>query len=74
VPAGLAFAAAQAGERLGSLLPTNPARYLTTGVEQVRHGQFLNCSKAERDLGMRRRPLEETFRDSLAWFRTNRYL
>lgn len=74
VPAGLAFAAAQFGERLGSLLPTNPARYLTTGVEQVRHGQYLDCSKAVHDLGMRRRPLEETFRDSLDWFRANGYL
>ena len=74
VPAGLAFAAASAGERLGSLLPSNPARYLTTGVEQVRHGQFLDCTKAERELGMRRRPLAETFGDSLEWFRRHGYL
>jgi dihydroflavonol-4-reductase len=32
-----------------------------------------DCSRAERDLGYTRRPIEETFADAIAWFRAQGY-
>ena len=74
VPGWLASALAVAGEEAGQLVPGNPAKFLTNGVQQIRSGQYLDCSKAERELGVGRRPLAETFRDSLSWFREHGYL
>lgn len=74
LPEGLVYALAVAGEEVGRLIPGSPAKYLTTGVEQVRSGQYLDSSKAQRELGLARRPLVETFRDSLEWFRSHGYL
>lgn len=74
VPGRLAYSLAQIAERAGHLVPGNPARYLTTGIQQVLMGQHLDGSKAERELGMTRRPLADTFRDSIGWFRSHGYL
>lgn len=74
VPLGMARAAATVAENVGRLIPGNPVRYLSTGVQQIQLGQFFDTSKAERELGLTRRPLIETFVDSLAWFRSYGYL
>ena len=50
------------------------------GIEMPDHGrtldllQPLSSLKAERDLGLRARPLEETVDETLAWFREQGYL
>jgi dihydroflavonol-4-reductase len=57
--------------RLGDALP---------GVELPDHArtlhllQPLSTQKAERELGLKNRPIERTVRDSLAWFREHKYL
>ena len=40
----------------------------------LRFLQPLNSDKAHRELGMHPRPVEETARDTIEWFRKNRYL
>jgi len=43
-------------------------------VKTLRLLQPLNSDKAQRELGLHPRPFEETARDTIAWFRENRYL
>lgn len=43
-------------------------------VRTLRYLQPLDSSKARRDLALRPRPLEDTLRDTLAWFRQHGYL
>lgn len=45
--------------------PWLPAR----AIEQVREGQFLDGSKAVRELGLPQTPIEEAVRRAIAWFR-----
>jgi len=43
-------------------------------VEMLRHMQQYDCSKATRELGHSRRPVEQAIADALSWFRQNGYL
>ncbi len=60
------------GEAVGRLplLPPLPLEHAKT-MQQWRP---LNTEKAQNALGLRPRPLEETVRDSLAWFRAHGYI
>lgn len=52
------------------LIPPPPLEHAKT----MSHWRPLNTEKARRELGLEPRPLEETFRDSFAWFRAHGYL
>lgn len=68
IPLGLINALAWLGDRLPFLpLPTNH-------LHGVRHWQGYNTAVAERQLGLKARPFEDTVRDALDWFRQNGYL
>lgn len=68
VPDAVARAASLASELAARLTRRAPALPLT-GVDLVRFGQHFDSSKAVQLLGLKSRPLEETVRDELAWFR-----
>ena len=55
---------------IGRFLPGGLIGHLRT----MRFWQPLNNAKALQELGLPARPLAETLRDALAWFRANRYL
>ena len=74
LPTGLALLGAVMAERAGSLVPGVPASFLSTGIVQIRHGQYFDIAKARRELGYRHRPVDETFVDTVAWFRAHGYL
>ncbi len=42
-------------------------------LESLEAGQWIDCTKAERTLGLRPRPLEKTMSDAVAWFRSHGY-
>lgn len=44
------------------------------GVSIIANGQPLDSSKARRELGLRTRPLADTLRDTITWFRDRDYL
>jgi len=74
VPAGLALLAGKLGEVASLAIPQRPFLPLCEAIEMIRHGQHYDCGKARRDLALATRPLEETLRDSLEWFRQHGYL
>jgi dihydroflavonol-4-reductase len=74
VPSGLALLAAKLGEAASLAIPNQPLLPFSEAIEMIRHGQHYDCGKARRDLGLTDRPLEETLRDSLEWFREHGYL
>jgi dihydroflavonol-4-reductase len=43
-------------------------------IEMLRHMQHYDCSKAIRELGYPRSPVDQAIRDAVAWFRANGYL
>ena len=43
-------------------------------VKTIRHWQPLDSEKAQRELGLKARPFEDTARDTIAWFREHHYL
>lgn len=72
------FILARYGSKLGewafrSLL-RRPAPVPGFFVEMIRHMQHYDCSKAIRELGYPRSPVELAIRDALTWFRQNGYL
>jgi dihydroflavonol-4-reductase len=74
IPPRLALLAGKLGEAAALALPGRPFLPLSEAIEMIRHGQHYDCSKARRELGLGGRPIEETLRDSLAWFRGHGYL
>jgi dihydroflavonol-4-reductase len=74
LPARAALLAAKLGEAALLALPNRPFLPLSEAIEMVRHGQHYDCAKAQRELGLASRPIAETLRDSVAWFRQHGYL
>jgi dihydroflavonol-4-reductase len=74
LPARAALLAAKLGEAALLALPNRPLLPLSEAIEMVRHGQHYDCAKAQRELGLASRPIAETLRDSVAWFRQYGYL
>jgi nucleoside-diphosphate-sugar epimerase len=60
------------GEAAGRLplFPQLPLEHAKT----MHQWQPLNTEKAQRELGLSPRPLEETIEDSLTWFRVHGYI
>jgi dihydroflavonol-4-reductase len=62
-------------DRLVGLLSRMPGMTLASGhLQAIRMWQGYDCLKARRELSLTARPVEETLRDSLAWFVENGYL
>jgi dihydroflavonol-4-reductase len=71
-PLALVAALVKAAESLGRLplVEPPPLEHFKT----MREWQALNAGKARSELGFRPRPLADTLRDTLAWFREHSYL
>jgi dihydroflavonol-4-reductase len=74
VPAALALLAGKLGEVAALAIPGRPFLPFNETIEMIRHGRHYDCTKAQRELGLASRPIEETLGDSLAWFREHGYL
>jgi dihydroflavonol-4-reductase len=62
-------------DRLVGFLSAVPGLALASGhLQAIRLWQGYDCLKAKQELGLTTRPIEETLRDSLAWFVENGYL
>ncbi|HXF91427.1 MAG TPA: NAD-dependent epimerase/dehydratase family protein [Nitrospiraceae bacterium] len=74
VPFALARVGAKVGDAVFRTIFRRPALVPGFFVEVLAHMQQYDCSKAIRELGYPRRPVEHAIRDALAWFRANGYL
>ena len=74
LPAAFARLAGKLGEVAALAVPGRPFLPFSETIEMIRHGQHYDCAKAQRELGLASRPIEETLRDSLVWFREHGYL
>lgn len=74
LPARAALLAGKLGEAALLALPNRPLLPLSEAIEMIRHGQHYDCGKAQRELGLTARPITETLRDSIEWFRQYGYL
>jgi dihydroflavonol-4-reductase len=73
IPYPVAAVLARLGDVYGRLTG-RPVPLTTTALDSLRQSFRIDSGKAERELGATFRPLEETFRDELAWFAANGYL
>ena len=62
------------GEVAALAIPGRPLLPLNETIEMIRHGRHYDCTKAQSELGLASRPIQETLSDSLAWFREHGYL
>lgn len=74
VSASLAMLVGRASEVAMQALPKKPLFPLTEAIEMIRHGQHYDISKAQGELGLAARPIDEALRDGVAWFRQHGYL
>lgn len=74
LPVLAALLAGKVGEVAALALPKQPLLPFSEAIEMIRHGQHYDLSKARRELGLTTRPLEDTLRDSVSWFREHGYL
>jgi dihydroflavonol-4-reductase len=74
LPAALALLAGKLGEVAALAIPRGPFLPFNETIEMIRHGRHYDCTKAQRELGLASRPIEETLRDALEWFREHGYL
>ncbi len=74
VPFALARVGAKWGDTVFRTIFRRPAPVPAFFVEMLAHMQQYDCSKAIRELGYPRRPVEHAIRDALAWFKANGYL
>jgi dihydroflavonol-4-reductase len=56
---------------LGAALSGRRSLYTHDSLEALSHYRLVDSGKAEAELGFRHRPLAETLRDTMAWFREN---
>src|SRR5258706_8170475 len=73
-PARVALLGGKLGQAAPPALPNRPVPPVTEAIEMIRHGQHYDCGKAQRELGLANRPMAETLRDSVEWFREHEYL
>jgi dihydroflavonol-4-reductase len=62
------------GDELRARLTNTPVRLPLVGIQTLHLKRGVDSSKAERELGASFRPLEDTLRDTVAWFRENGYV
>jgi len=72
-PNGLVLALARLDTFVSGLTRKTPTLPLD-GIKTLLALHSLSSAKAERELGVRFRPLEHTLRDTVAWYRENGYL
>jgi dihydroflavonol-4-reductase len=72
------FPVARYGAKLGdwafSAILRRPAPVPGFFIEMLKHMQQYDCSKAARELGPPRRPVDQAIADAASWFRENGYL
>lgn len=68
VPRWIAVAAAT-GIEVGGRLGRRPPLVCRESLRTVMHGHRYDGSRAERELGLRYRPIDETLRRTVAWLR-----
>ena len=73
IPHVLAYAAALADTALAKLLGREPHIPLE-GVRMARHKMFVDSSKAQRELGFNRGPLEAALERAVCWYEANGYV
>ncbi len=69
VPAGAAHAFAYATELAARYIAGRPPFLPLENVDIIRFARFLDVSRARRELGLPRTPIERGIEDALAWFR-----
>lgn len=73
LPGAVVRTAALASE-LFAVATRRPPLLPVEGVDMIRFGQHFDCAKAEHELGLAPRPLEQTLQDAVAWFRARHLL
>jgi dihydroflavonol-4-reductase len=73
LPLSLALIAAYTDECASRLLGREP-RIPLEGVRMARHKMFVNCSKAEAELGFQPGSIEAALERAVRWYSENRYL
>jgi dihydroflavonol-4-reductase len=74
IPLGLLYAPAWFIEHVILRLFPRMAYPPTHSLDLVRKAGWYDCGKAQRELGLQPRPLQETFDDAVAWFREHDYV
>jgi len=69
IPYALAWLAGATSTFVADRLTKRPPAVPLVGVQMSRHRMFFDPSRAIAELGLETRPLEETVRDAVAWFR-----
>ena len=62
------------GAELAARVTGQPAALTRVSVDALRGDFAASSAKAQRELGVRFRPVEETLRDAVAWFRSHGYV
>jgi dihydroflavonol-4-reductase len=62
------------GAELAARVRGQPAALTQVSVDALRGDFAASSAKAQRELGVRFRPVEETLRDAVAWFRSHGYV
>ena len=73
IPHGLALSVAYAETALSGLLGRAP-QIPVEGVRIARHMMFVDCSRAQRELGFQPRPVAEALERAVRWYQSNGYV
>ena len=74
VPYGVALGVAHLNEWLANRFTGRMPLATVTGVKLTRYSMHFEAEKSRRDLGLCARPVEESARDAVAWFRQKEWL
>jgi dihydroflavonol-4-reductase len=74
LPAALALLGGKLAELAMLAIPGQPFLPFHETIQMIRHGRHYDCAKAQHELGLAGRPIEQTLRDSMAWFQEHGYL
>jgi dihydroflavonol-4-reductase len=72
LPWGAAMAAGYADQMIARVLGREP-RIPLEGVRMARHRMWVNCAKAQREIGFRPGPVEAALERAVQWYRENGY-
>ncbi|HXM95192.1 MAG TPA: hopanoid-associated sugar epimerase [Candidatus Dormibacteraeota bacterium] len=73
IPHGLALSVAYAETALSGLLGRAP-QIPVEGVRIAQHMMFVDCSRAQRELGFQPRPVAEALERAVRWYQSNGYV
>jgi len=74
IPFWFAYIAAFVVERIAGMSFPNFSTMDVDSVKLSRYCWHVDCSKAEKELGYKTKPIEETIKSTVDWFRENGYL